>query len=46
MEASVAGFRQCYNPQVAVEGANQLIVATEVSANASEQGRIGQFARP
>ena len=40
MKTSSEGFQQCYNAQVAVEGANQLIVATEVSANASDQGRM------
>ena len=34
------GFQQCYNAQVAVEGENQLIVATEVSWNANDQGRM------
>ena len=29
------GFQQCYNTQVAVDGAHQLVVATEVTANAS-----------
>ena len=32
--------QQCYNAQVAVEGENQLIVATEVSWNANDQGRM------
>ena len=40
MKTSSEGFQQCYNAQVAVEGANQLVVATEVSANASDQGRM------
>ena len=40
MKTSSEGFQQCYNAQVAVEGANQLIVAAEVSANASDQGRM------
>ena len=38
MKTSQEGFQQCYNAQVAVEGGNQLIVATEVSSNASDQG--------
>ena len=40
MKTSSEGFQQCYNAQMAVEGANQLIVATEVSSNASDQGRM------
>ena len=39
MKTSSEGFQQCYNAQLAVEGANQLIVAAEVSSNASDQGR-------
>ena len=38
MKTSADGFQQCYNAQVAVEGAKQLIVAAEVSSNASDQG--------
>ena len=38
MKTSQEGFQQCYNAQVAVEGSNQLIVASEVSSNASDQG--------
>ncbi len=38
MKTSAEGFQQCYNAQLAVEGTNQLIVATEVSSNASDQG--------
>ena len=38
MKTSAEGFQQCYNAQVAVEGANQLVAAAEVSANASDQG--------
>ena len=33
-------FQQCYNAQVAVEGEHQLVVATEVTANASDQGGL------
>ncbi len=40
MKTSTEGFQQCYNAQVAVEGENQLIVATEVSSNANDQGRM------
>ncbi len=40
MKTSSEGFQQCYNAQVAVEGANRLIVATGVSANAGDQGRM------
>ena len=40
MKTSSEGFQQCYNAQVAVEGEKQLILATEVSSNASDQGRL------
>ena len=40
MKTSTEGFQQCYNAQVTVEGANQLIVATEVTDNASDQGQM------
>ena len=40
MKTSQDGFQQCYNAQLAVEGENQLIVAVEVSSNASDQGRM------
>ena len=40
MKTSSEGFQQCYNAQVAVSGENQLIVATGVSSNASDQGWI------
>ena len=40
MKTSSEGFQQSYNAQVAVEGENQLIVATEVSSSASDQGRL------
>ena len=40
MKTSTEGFQQCYNAQLAVEGENQLIVAAEVSANASDQGQM------
>ena len=37
MKTSNDGFQQCDNAQVAVDGAPQLVVATEVTANASDQ---------
>ena len=40
MKTSTEGFQQCYNAQLAVEGENQLIVAAEVSAKASDQGQM------
>ena len=40
MKTSSEGYQQCYNPQLAVEGENQLIVATEVSSSASDQGHL------
>ena len=39
-KTSSEGFQQCYNAQVAVEGEHQLVVATEVTANASDQGGL------
>ena len=40
MKTSTEGFQQCYNAQIAVDGEHQLIVATEVSAEASDQGQM------
>ena len=40
MKTSSEGFQQCFNAQVAVEGEHQLVVATEVTANASDQGGL------
>ena len=40
MKTSSEGFQQCYNAQVAVDGEHQLVVATEVTANASDQGGL------
>ena len=40
MKTSSEGFQQCYNAQVAVDGEHQLVVATEVTANASDQGEL------
>ena len=39
MHTSAEGFQQCYNAQVTVDGEHQLIVATQVTANASDQGQ-------
>ena len=38
MKTSAEGYQQCYNAQVAVDGAEQLIVSAAVSSNASDQG--------
>ena len=40
MKTSNDGLQQCYNAQVAVDGEHQLVVATEVTANASDQGGL------
>ena len=40
MKTSNDGFQQCYNAQLAVEGENQIIVATQVTADATDQGRL------
>ena len=40
MPTSTEGFQQCYNAGVAVDGGSQLIVATEVRANPSDQGAM------
>ena len=40
MKTSTEGFQQCYNAQVAVDGDRQIIVATEVTATASDQGQM------
>ena len=40
MKTASEGFQQCYNAQVAVEGENQLIVATVVTSSASDQSRM------
>ena len=40
MKTSSEGFQQCYNAQVAVEGDHQLVVATDLTANASDQGGL------
>ena len=46
MKTSNDGFQQCYNAQVAVDGEHQLVVATEVTANASDQGGLPPHASP
>ena len=40
MQTSSDGFQQCYNAQLAVDGQRQMIVAAEVTANASDQGQM------
>ena len=40
MKTSNEGFQQCYNAQVAVDGEHQLVVATGLTANASDQGEL------
>ena len=45
MKTSNEGFQQCYNAQVAVDSDHQLVVATDVTANASDQGRVAGAAR-
>ena len=40
MMTSSEGIQQCYNAQTAVEGENQLVVGTEVTDNASDQGQL------
>ena len=40
MKTGAEGFRQCCNAQVAVDGEHQLIVATELTSNASDQGEM------
>ena len=40
MNTSTEGFQQCYNAQTAVDEAHQIIVATQVGAQASDQGRL------
>ena len=41
MRTSADGFQPCCNAQLAVEGANRLVVAAEVSANASGYAKAG-----
>lgn len=40
MKTSTEGFQQCYNPQIAVDAASQLIVTTRVTSNASDQAEL------
>jgi len=35
-----SGFEQCYNAQIAVEGTSRLIVAVQVTSNASDQAEL------
>lgn len=40
MKTSTEGFQQCYNAQMVVDEAHQFIVATDVGAQASDQGQM------
>ena len=40
MKTSSEGFQQCYNAQAAVDAEHQLVVATDLTANASDQGEL------
>ena len=40
MKTSTEGFQQCYNAQTVVDETHQIIVATDVEANASDQGQL------
>ena len=40
MKTSTEGFQQCYNAQLAVDGEHQIIVATDVGAQAADQGQM------
>ena len=40
MKTGNEGFQQCYNAQAAVDAEHQLLVATDVTANASDQGGL------
>ena len=40
MKTSTEGFQQCYNAQTVVDEAHQLIVATDVQAQPSDQGQM------
>ncbi len=43
MMTSTDGFQQCYNAQAAVDAGQQLVVATAVTANASDQGALPEL---
>ena len=40
MKTSSEGFQQCYNAQAAVDAEHQLVVASDLTANASDQGEL------
>ena len=40
MKTSSEGYQQCYNAQAAVDAEHQLVVATDLTANASDQGEL------
>ena len=40
MKTSSEGFQQCYNAQMAIDGEHQIIVATQVGPQASDQGQL------
>ena len=40
MKTSTEGFQQCYNAQTVVDGEQQIIVATHVGPEATDQGRM------
>ena len=40
MKTSNEGFQQCYNAQTTVDAEHQLVVATDLTANASDQGEL------
>ena len=40
MKTSTEGYQQCYNAQTVVDGAHQIIIATDVEAQASDQGQM------
>ena len=40
IKTSTEGFQQCYNAQMAVDGEHALIVATDVGAQAADQGQM------
>ena len=40
MKTSTEGYQQCYNAQTVVDETHQIIVATDVEANASDQGQL------